>query len=117
MRTILLSGTLLLTGSMAPAFAQLAAGGVELPPDYNTFQPRIQVTDEVSGEVVRHWTRRGHFLNFQGYCIGLKDPDPDGHNRIGSHVFKHNDGHAGRRIHHQPSDPYLDASLIPGRTV
>jgi len=38
-RTVLLPLTVVLTGSMAPALAQLAARGVELPADYSTFQP------------------------------------------------------------------------------
>src|ERR1035437_7821229 len=38
-RTILLPATFMLMGSMAPAFAQLPAGGLALPPYYNTFQP------------------------------------------------------------------------------
>jgi hypothetical protein len=37
--TVLLTGIFILTGSIAPAFAQLSAGGPELPPNYNTFQP------------------------------------------------------------------------------
>ncbi len=36
---VLLWGTLVLTGSIAPALAQSSAGGVQLPPNYNTFQP------------------------------------------------------------------------------
>ncbi|SPF45627.1 exported hypothetical protein [Candidatus Sulfopaludibacter sp. SbA4] len=38
-RIVLLPGTLMLLGTMAPALAQLATGGVENPPNYNTFQP------------------------------------------------------------------------------
>lgn len=34
-----LAGIILLTGWAAPAWAQLTAGGVEVPPNYNTFQP------------------------------------------------------------------------------
>ena len=55
-QTLLLSGTLLLTGSMAPAFAQLVAGGVELPPNYNTFQPPAvggTYVDPVFGSTVK----------------------------------------------------------------
>ncbi len=55
-RTVLLSGTLLLTGSMAPAFAQLTAGGVELPADYSTFQPPAvgdTYVDPVFGSTVK----------------------------------------------------------------
>src|ERR1039458_2115853 len=55
-RTVLLSGTLMLTGSMAPAFAQLTAGGVELPAGYNTFQPPAvgdTYVDSVFGSTVK----------------------------------------------------------------
>src|ERR1035441_6793896 len=55
-RTVLFSGTLLLTGWMAPAFAQLAAGGVELPAGYNTFQPPAvgdTYVDSVFGSTVK----------------------------------------------------------------
>jgi hypothetical protein len=55
-RTVLLSGTLLLTGSMAPAFAQLSTGGAELPAEYNTFQPPVvgdTYVDPVFGSTVK----------------------------------------------------------------
>ncbi len=38
-RTILFAGAFITLTSMVPAHAQLTAGGVELPPSYNTFQP------------------------------------------------------------------------------
>jgi hypothetical protein len=38
-RTMLLSGSLLLIGSIETTFAQLTTTGVELAPDYDTFAP------------------------------------------------------------------------------
>src|SRR5271157_4892629 len=55
-RTILLPGTLMLMGSMAPALAQLPVGGLELPPNYNTFQPPAvggTYADPVFGSTVK----------------------------------------------------------------
>jgi len=55
-RTVLFSGTLLLTGSMAPALAQLSAGGVELPAGYSTFRPPAMggiYVDPVFGSTVK----------------------------------------------------------------
>ena len=43
----------------------------------NPFQPSIQVTDEVSGQVVGHGTRRGDLLDLDSDGVGLKDPHPD----------------------------------------
>ena len=55
-RTVLLPGTLMLMGSMAPALAQLSVGGLELPPNYNTFQPPAAggtYADPVFGSTVK----------------------------------------------------------------
>jgi hypothetical protein len=55
-QTVLLSGTLILMGSMAPALAQLPVGGPEIPPNYNTFQPPAAggtYTDPVFGSTIK----------------------------------------------------------------
>jgi hypothetical protein len=55
-RTILLPGMLMLMGSMAPALAQLVVGGLEFPPNYDTFQPPAvggSYVDPVFGSTVR----------------------------------------------------------------
>ena len=38
-RTVLLPGAFILLGSMVPALAQLSVTGLEIPPNYDTFQP------------------------------------------------------------------------------
>ena len=53
---ILFSGTLLIAGSVIPALAQLSTGGVQLPPNYNTFQPPAPggtYADPVFGSTVK----------------------------------------------------------------
>ena len=55
-QTVLLLGTFILPGSMTPALAQLAAGGMEVPPNYNTFQPPAvggTYVDPVFGSTVK----------------------------------------------------------------
>ena len=60
-RTILLPGMLMLMGSMAPALAQLVVGGLEFPPNYDTFQPPAvggSYVDPVFGSTVRRMFSR-----------------------------------------------------------
>jgi hypothetical protein len=55
-RTILLSGAFMWIGTWSPARAQLSAVGVELPPNYNTFQPPATggtYLDPVFGSTIR----------------------------------------------------------------
>src|SRR5580700_6716435 len=54
-QTVLL-GTFILTGFVAPALGQLSTGGIQLPPNYNTFQPPsvgATYVDPVFGSTVK----------------------------------------------------------------
>jgi hypothetical protein len=68
-RTVLFSGTLLLTGSMAPALAQVSTAGVELPADYSTFQPPAvggTYVDPVFGSTVKRISNALGMTNADG---------------------------------------------------
>jgi len=55
-RTVVILGTLVLIGSVTPALAQSSAGGLKLPPDYDTLQPPAvggAYADPVFGSTVR----------------------------------------------------------------
>jgi hypothetical protein len=65
---ILLLGMLMWLGSMAPSLAQSSAGGVMLPPDYDTFQPPAvhgSYIDPVFGSTIKRISN------------GLATPDAD----------------------------------------
>jgi len=42
--------------------------------NYNTFQPSIQVTDQISRQIVRHRARGRNLFNLNGDGVGLEDP-------------------------------------------
>jgi hypothetical protein len=55
-RTILLAGIIVSVGSLAPTLAQSTAGGVAVPPNYDTFQPPVAggtYVDPVFGSTIQ----------------------------------------------------------------